>query len=516
MNTAQGGSIAELHVFPHRESYLAFHSSSFSLFRISGALFKAIEELQHGAEVSQAARTCGIREDDLVGNLHKIQEKVDRGRASACPPGLESSRERPMALSLHVSNACNLRCVYCYADGGSYGRQPRAKMDKELAVRSLETMYRNFADIDSITFFGGEPALAMDVIELVCRHVKELHARGKAARIPEYSIVTNGTLINDEAIRIIREHKIQVTISVDGPLPIHDQLRPKKDGTGTYRIVKQGFDRIVAEIGQVPKIEATYTRAHLQAGMRMEDLANFLQKEFLFRVGAIVPVHVATGHPVALSDDETNSEIGNFSRALIQGLIKDDSPKLEHTLLAPIMFFLSRRSTRYMCPVGRTRLTITTDGEIYPCHRLMDPSFLMGTVYDFDYAHPSEQLRRALDRLTYCDKDRNPLCQNCWVKPFCVACPGSDIFASNDYRVPERFCKEMGTFIESSLTLLYEIKSDLQAWPRFLTGLQRLSADLRKQTPGRLRTPGPWRGQPPEGAHNRGTIAPRTQSDDGA
>lgn len=124
----------------------------------------------------------------------------------------------------------------------------------------------------------------------------------------------------------------------------------------------------------------------------------------------------------------------------------------------------------------------------------MDPSFLMGTVCDFDVVHPSEQLSRALDRLTYCDKDRNPLCRNCWAKAFCLACPGSDIFASNDYRVPERFCKEMGTFIESSLTLLYEIKSDLQAWPRFLTGLQRLSADLCKQTPDWLQTLGPWQG----------------------
>jgi uncharacterized protein len=480
MSVPQMEDITQLHMFPHRDYYLGFHPDTFSLFRISTALFTAIHGLQHGAGMSHAAAVSRIRECDLMHSLEKIQQRISHERGSVKPtlPGL--SHERPMALSIHVSNACNLRCTYCYAEGGSYGRRPQKKMDKALAVRALDTMYRNFPDVESILFFGGEPMLAMDVIETVCQHVKDLNESGKARRLPEYAMVTNGTLVDDEAIRIIRKYGIRVTMSVDGPPVIHDQLRPRRDGAGTYGLVKCGFDRMVADIGRAPDIEATYTRLHLESGMGMQDLAAFLHKEFLFKVGAIVPVHLPKEHPLALSDDETNGQIESTVDGLFEDLIKGDSPKVERALLAPMLLFLSKRSTRFLCSVGQTRLTITTDGEIYPCQRLIRRPFLMGTIDDFDISHPSRQFRDALDRLAFCDKHRNPLCERCWAKVFCFGCPGSDTFANNNYQISEWFCGEMRKLIEGNLGALYEIKSDPHKWSGFLAGLQNLADRLRQ------------------------------------
>ncbi len=385
-----------------------------------------------------------------------------------------------MSLSLHVSNSCNLRCVYCYADGGSYGRPPRTKMEKTLAIRALDTMYRTFSHIESILFFGGEPTLAMDVIEAVCSHVEDLKVRGVTRTIPEYGVVTNGTLISGEAVRIIKRYNIQVTMSVDGPPAIHDKLRPRKDGTGTYKQVKAGFDRIVSALGQTPHIEATYTRLHLNSGMRMQDLAGFLRKEFLFRVGAIIPVHVPQEHPLALTDEETRTDMAATTEMLLHDFIEGHSPTLERTLLAPFLLFLRKRATRFLCSVGHTRLTVTTDGEIYPCHRLMRPSFLMGTVDDFDIARPTQQLKDALRNLSYCDKYTNPLCRACWASPLCLGCPGAHIFESNNYHIPDRFCREMRTFIENNIGALYDLKRDPALWSQFLAGLKKLSAELQK------------------------------------
>lgn len=482
MNTTRSEAIGELHMFPHRGFYLAFHPGTFSLFRISNALFKGIQELQHGTTFCEAAEVSGFSECDLSANIQEIQEKVEKELGSVKCSHVELPPERPMFLSLHVSNACNLRCVYCYAGSGSYGRQPRTKMGRGLAIKAIDTMYRNFPNIESIIFFGGEPTLAMDVIESVCKHVEELHKCGKAKRIPEYGIVTNGTRINDEAIRIVKQHDIRVTMSIDGPQKIHDLLRPTKGARGSYELARAGFNRLVTEIGQVPRIEATYTRAHVNSGMRMQDLGAFLRKEFQFRVGAIIPVHLPEDHPLALTDAEVTSEIEHTTKALLEAFVNYDSPRLDGALLAPTLLFLRKRSTRFLCSVGHTRLSVMTDGEIYPCHRLMSPHFLMGTIHDFDIAHPSQQLQDALDRLAYCDKHRNPRCRACWARPFCMSCPGADIFVSNNYQVPERFCQWMCTFIEDNLSALYDLKSNPPAWSQFLGGLHRFSDELGKQT----------------------------------
>lgn len=120
------------------------------------------------------------------------------------------------------------------------------------------------------------------------------------------------------------------------------------------------------------------------------------------------------------------------------------------------------------------------DGEIYPCHRLMCRPFLMGTIDDFDMNHPSQQFQDALDRLAFCDKHRNPLCEGCWAKVFCLACPGADVFAKNNYQIPDGFCSEIQKRIEGNLAALYEIKSDTHKWSGFVAGLQTLAGKLRQ------------------------------------
>ncbi|HEU4390926.1 MAG TPA: SPASM domain-containing protein, partial [Blastocatellia bacterium] len=235
----------------------------------------------------------------------------------------------------------------------------------------------------------------------------------------------------------------------------------------------------------LPQIEATYTQAHRDAGLSMDGLIDFLHNEFLFSVGTVANVDLPEGHPLAIPMEEASHEITSSVGTLTAAMARGELPKMERSFLFPIIQFIRKSGTRFTCSVGHDGFDITTEGDIYPCQVYIgQDDFLMGTVDDFDYDNPSPRLKRALDRMMYADKETNPICRECWAKAFCVSCPGSHIFASNDYHVPESFCNGMRKWVENILSLLYEIKKDPAMWANFMDGLKILAKEVDKQKPG--------------------------------
>jgi uncharacterized protein len=476
--------VREFHIFPHREKFLVFHPGSFSLFRINPAFAAVLEECRSGGDLHQAAENLGVSWHALEARLTEMADRISRAGETARPTAYDDSPEREVGLTLHVSNACNLDCLYCYAQGGDYGGRPQRRMDKDLALKAIDRMYQNFPNIVSVMFFGGEPLLALDVIEGVCRHIEDKYERGKIGHLPQYKMVTNGTLVTDEAVRVIHDYKIQVTISVDGPQEINDRLRPYKNGKGTYGAIRQGFDRIARETGQTPCIEATFTRYHLDQGMSMKSLIEFLHREFLFTVGTVADVSVPEDNPLAVPKDALREEIGGAMDSLVMGLARGDVPMMERSFLFPILNFIRKRGTRFTCSVAHDGFDITAEGEIYPCQIFIGKEeFRMGTVDDFDYRSPTPQLLSVLDRLIYADKERNPICAHCWARSFCVSCPGTELFASNGYLIPEGFCRNMYDWVERVLARLYDIRSNPQLWLQFLEGIKVLARQLEERMP---------------------------------
>jgi uncharacterized protein len=93
-----------------------------------------------------------------------------------------------------------------------------------------------------IVFHGGEPFLiGAAVFDEWCAM-----ARARLAGITRagFAIQTNGTLIDDEWIEVIRRHRIQIGISMDGPKAIHDVFRVDHAGRGSHAQVEQGIARL--------------------------------------------------------------------------------------------------------------------------------------------------------------------------------------------------------------------------------------------------------------------------------
>ncbi|WP_405575483.1 radical SAM protein [Streptomyces sp. NBC_01167] len=141
-----------------------------------------------------------------------------------------SLRDDSLHLILLPTEKCNFRCTYCYEDF-SIGRMDSAVVEgiKRLIDRRIDGL-RSL----TISWFGGEPLLALPVIEEISTHVSE-----SAATKPdlEYSadMTTNAYLLDHStADRLSRLGIREYQVSLDGPQSMHDQTRLQANGAGSF------------------------------------------------------------------------------------------------------------------------------------------------------------------------------------------------------------------------------------------------------------------------------------------
>ncbi|UYO99183.1 radical SAM protein [Oceanotoga sp. DSM 15011] len=118
----------------------------------------------------------------------------------------------PSAIKLEVTNMCNLNCKHCLASSNILDKE-------ELSIDQIKELLLQAKDlgVNSIAIVGGEPLLRKDLKEII-DFICELNMF--------YSVSTNGTLINEDTINIIkRKNLTKVSISLDGDKEFHNNLR---------------------------------------------------------------------------------------------------------------------------------------------------------------------------------------------------------------------------------------------------------------------------------------------------
>jgi SynChlorMet cassette radical SAM/SPASM protein ScmE len=136
----------------------------------------------------------------------------------------------PKSLDLEITNRCNLHCSYCshFTSAGDVNQD----LPKEEWLKFFEELNR--CAVLEVCLGGGEPFIRKDFKDIV---------EGIIRNRMRFSIVTNGTLINDEIAVFLastgRCNSIQ--ISIDGSIPMtHDVFR----GNGTFLMATKGIRRL--------------------------------------------------------------------------------------------------------------------------------------------------------------------------------------------------------------------------------------------------------------------------------
>lgn len=346
----------------------------------------------------------------------------DDGEETGAEP--EATRKKVLGrLTLNVANTCPLACRYCYAGQGVYDG-PRMLMEPATALSAVNWAVRRFSNIRHVHFFGGEPALNRRVIGLVCEYCRYLYTRGILRNLPSFGLTTSGYVIGERLLEMLKEYKLTVTVSLDGPKQIHDALRVTKRGTGSYDRVARAVDRI-AGLGISPEIESTYTAEHLRRGMDVIGLMDFFHDRFGCRVLHCPPVITHESSPwfvpLGIAEKVYSAAIAYSVHNLAVGVSKAISPSVRM-----LVALNNNTPIADYCPAGRSAITVNADGHVYSCFMLMPGEDLcLGHVSSS--AHGGEWPEPLARLLTQADKWSNPACESCWARSLCFGCLGDDL-----------------------------------------------------------------------------------------
>lgn len=315
------------------------------------------------------------------------------------------------AISLAIAQSCNLGCVYCYAQQGSFGREPQA-MDQSTALSAIDLLLAQAGAGDrvQVTYLGGEPLANRELLRESAEYAARL-AKRKSVEV-RFSITTNGTLLTAEDGEFFERHGFAVTISLDGSGAMHDRLRPFKNGQGSYeRILKRVLPLLRAQRRMQVSARVTVTPQNL--GLR-HTLDTFIGMGF-HSVG-FSPMLSSPGNSQELSSADLAEmlrqmiECGNeFERHVEQG---DRYPFLN---MANAMREIHKGTHRpYPCGAGAGYLGVSADGGLYACHRFVGEE--TGKMGD---------LNGGIDRvkrngwLAECHVHFQSPCRECWARYLC-------------------------------------------------------------------------------------------------
>ena len=172
---------------------------------------------------------------------------------AARPPRLQPDHQRLTAW-LHVTNACNLRCSYCYI------HKSNEAMDEATGLAAVDAIFRSalaqgFHEVE-LKYAGGEATLNMALVRTLHDHA---HALAAAHRIALREVVlSNGLVLSADNVAFLRDNDFTLSISLDGLGESHDVQRPLRNGTGSSAFVKRTIEQLVAA-GLEPHLSITVT-----------------------------------------------------------------------------------------------------------------------------------------------------------------------------------------------------------------------------------------------------------------
>ena len=423
----------KIHKFKQGNDYILLDINSGAVHVIDEMIFDIMDVFtgENDSEVFKTLENKYKIEElkEAVGELHEL---IDAGYLFApdinVPPtfaeiGIVKS------LCLMVAQDCNLRCKYCFGDGGSYGGD-RAVMSEEVGKRAVDFIIENSKNRRhcEIDFFGGEPLINFKTVKAVTEYVRKREV--ETNKIFKLTLTTNGMLLNDDKIKWLNDNNISLVLSLDGRKEIHDAMRPDSTGQGSYDKVLKNFKKFVdSRNGENYYLRGTYTKNNLDF---TDDVLDINNKGF----------DILSVEPVVLKDSPL-------------GFTEEDLPRIreEYDRLTAAYLKRQREGRGFFffhfnvdlsngpcvakrlsgCGAGHEYFAVDVNGDLYPCHQFVGRNkYKLGNVFSgiedpknwSDYFRQSHVLNK-------------PKCRDCWARFFCSGgCHANADLFNDDIRKP--------------------------------------------------------------------------------
>ena len=377
-------------------------------------------------------------EEDLRDALDDVIELTEDGKLFTkdefeyLVPIVKKRKTVVKALCLHIAHDCNLRCEYCFASTGDFGKG-RKLMTFETGKKAIDFLLEKSGDRENLEldFFGGEPLMNFEVVKQIVEYARSREKEyGKRFR---FTITTNGMLLDDDKIDFINKEMSNVVLSIDGRKEVNDNIRKRVDGSGCYDVILPKFKKLVEKRGDKEYyVRGTFTKHNLDFS---EDVFSLYDEGF--DQISVEPVVCEPEAPYALTEKELSaifSEYERLSARILENEKHGGKFNFFHFMLDLDQGPCAIKRLRG-CGCGNEYVAITPDGDIYPCHQFVGlEEYKMGNLDEGTFNLDMKAEFAASHVYT------KPECKKCWAKFYCSGgCNANNYIYAGDIHNAHKF-----------------------------------------------------------------------------
>lgn len=290
-------------------------------------------------------------------------------------------------LYIYLTNECNLRCTHCFMYAGS-------KLKNELNTDEWKSLITEFKQLggEMVTFTGGEPIMHNGFAEII----KYTHDIGLFV-----SVLSNGTLWNEQLIDELSPYISEIQISIDGvDEKSYSLVRGK-------RVFQQAVDTVIrfANNGVRTHVASTFTFENIADVQRYDKLIESIKARTNNCIFFKLSKKMLPGRNTNYSDEE-NKRYFEVMKAEQEKIDKNSSYA---------NFILGHEPNMVSRNCGFGSLSIGADGNVYTCNRIIEVDVL-GNIKQQPLDFFIEQAKQINEKTSV---DNVAPCSSCHLKYIC-------------------------------------------------------------------------------------------------
>lgn len=361
--------------------------------------------------------------------LYSLSDKNDIGETYEI--FLPDNKSTLTKAVFNVANCCNLNCVYCYGNGGNYGRENEI-MTLETAKKCIKEIKSKYKKIHNVFFFGGEPLANFKILKYLTESLKDM--------TDKFRIVTNATLLNKEIVEFLVKYDFKIYISLDGPKFINDYLR----GKNTFDVVDKWIN-LIKSMGFKENVEisCTLTDYHRKNISISELLTFFDSYDVKYSIHTVSTTNKKLIYkPTYIS--LIKHEKLFIDRSLERIYLKSNNCGISMFLKNVLDALCVGKKQNEFCKELANNMSIVYDynGEKYPCVRLLGAFKLNDPI------------------LCATNKKTNSRCKKCWAKNLCTFCTADVLLKNKTFPYKKLYCSSKTLYKYTIKKLLILLKTN--------------------------------------------------------
>ena len=343
---------------------------------------------------------------------------------------------------------CNLDCEYCFfLSKEMLYPGDRFRMADEMLETYLRQLLESHRTPDvTVAWQGGEPT--MMGIDFFRRSVELVDELKQPHQRIQYTIQTNGVLLDEDWAAFFKQNDVLVGLSVDGPRELHDLYRVDKRGLGSFDRVMAGFEHLKAadvdvnvlctvHAGNQDHALSVYRFFRDEMGVGYIQFIPIVERttETLLPLANIGwstgdkkndkrPLYVLEGNCV--TDRTVNPEaFGRFLATIFDEWARNDVGEVyvQHFDTALANWYGEPAGVCVFSETCGAAVALEHNGDVYSCDHFVEPDYLLGNINETplgDLVRSERQVKFGRDK-----RDTLPeFCRSCEVRFACHGgCP---------------------------------------------------------------------------------------------